>query len=89
MLIDFGECMMRLFTSIRVSPTFWCLLTLAVLMGPPAVQVAAAQVQVVAGAQSADMGKQALAFLPNELWVHAGDSITWTFPADEIHMVTF
>jgi len=81
--------MMRLFTSIRISPAFWCLLTPAVLIAPPAVQIAGAQVQVVAGAQSADMGKQALAFLPNELWVHAGDSITWTFLTDEIHTVTF
>jgi plastocyanin len=35
------------------------------------------------------MGKQALAFLPNEVWVHTGDSVTWTFPTDEIHTVTF
>jgi len=35
------------------------------------------------------MGKQALAFLPNELWVHTGDSVTWTIPTDEIHTVTF
>jgi plastocyanin len=41
------------------------------------------------GAQSKDMGKQAIAFLPNELWIHAGDSITWTSAADEIHTVSF
>src|SRR5215472_8293282 len=41
------------------------------------------------GAQSTDEGIQALAFLPNELWIHAGDSITWTFPTHEIHTVTF
>lgn len=28
------------------------------------------------GAQSNDEGRQALAFLPNEIWIHAGDSIT-------------
>ena len=27
--------------------------------------------------------------MPNGLWIHAGDSITWTFPAPEIHTVTF
>jgi hypothetical protein len=32
---------------------------------------------------------QALAFLPNEIWIHAGDSITWTFPVSEPHTVTF
>jgi plastocyanin len=41
------------------------------------------------GAQSKDLGRQALAFLPNELWIHAGDTVTWTFDADEIHTVTF
>jgi plastocyanin len=45
--------------------------------------------QAIAGAQSEDKGVQALAFLPNELWIHAGDSITWTFQADEPHTVTF
>ena len=42
----------------------------------------------VAG-QSADMAKQAIAFLPNELWIHAGDSITWTHASGDIHTVTF
>ena len=32
---------------------------------------------------------QALAFLPNEIWIHAGDSITWTFPVPEPHTVSF
>jgi plastocyanin len=41
------------------------------------------------GAQSKDMGKQAIAFLPNELWIHANDSITWTSAAGEIHTVSF
>ena len=35
------------------------------------------------------MGAQVLAFLPSELWVHVNDSVTWTFPAAEIHTVTF
>ncbi len=41
------------------------------------------------GAQSADKGKQALAFLANELWIHTGDSIRWTAATDELHTVTF
>jgi plastocyanin len=41
------------------------------------------------GAQSQDKGRQALAFLPNEIWIHAGDSITWHFAVDEIHTLTF
>jgi plastocyanin len=41
------------------------------------------------GAQSNDKGRQALAFLPNEIWIHAGDFITWTFDVDEVHTVTF
>ena len=45
--------------------------------------------QATAGAQSPDKGRQALAFLPNEIWIHAGDSITWTVPTEEPHSVTF
>jgi plastocyanin len=45
--------------------------------------------KATAGAQSKDMGKQAIAFLPNELWIHAGDSIMWTSAAGDIHTVSF
>ena len=45
--------------------------------------------RALAGAQSPDLGSQALAFLPNELWIHAGDSIRWTHASAEIHTVTF
>jgi plastocyanin len=45
--------------------------------------------EATAGAESSDKGIQALAFLPNGLWIHVGDSITWTFPTPEIHTVTF
>ena len=41
------------------------------------------------GAQSNDKARQALAFLPNEIWIHAGDIVTWRFDVDEIHTVTF
>lgn len=48
-----------------------------------------AQWNAAVGAQSGDKGRQALAFLPNEIWIHAGDSITWRWDVDEIHTVTF
>ena len=41
------------------------------------------------GAETPGMGRQGLAFLPNEIWIHTGDSVTWTFNSDEIHTVTF
>lgn len=47
------------------------------------------QWHAIVGAQSKDLGHQALAFLPNELWIHEGDTITWKFETDEIHTVTF
>src|SRR5260370_23850285 len=49
----------------------------------------AAQWNATVGAQSNDKGGQASAFLPNEIWIHAGDSITWKFDTDHIHTVTF
>jgi plastocyanin len=60
---------------------------LAVLVVLP--QAARAQWQATVGAQSPHKGRQVLAFLPNELWIHEGDSITWQFEAGEIHTVTF
>ena len=51
--------------------------------------VQAKEWQSIAGAESPDRGSQALAFLPNELWVHSGDSIRWTFPTHERHTLTF
>lgn len=45
--------------------------------------------QAKVGGQTPDLGRQALAFLPNEIWIHAGDSVTWTFNSDEIHTVAF
>jgi plastocyanin len=52
-------------------------------------QGAQAQWHATVGAQTVDQGRQALAFLPNELWIHQGDSIMWNFDAGEIHTVTF
>ncbi len=62
-------------------------LVLAVLTVPQAGR--ALEWHATVGAQSGDKGRQALAFLPNEIWIHAGDSIEWRWDADEVHTVTF
>ena len=42
------------------------------------------------GAETKDQAGQADAFLPNEIWIHAGDSIQWTWqPKNEPHTLTF
>jgi plastocyanin len=63
----------------------WILLLLALALP----QMTPAQWKATVGAQSKDLGRQALAFLPNEIWIHEGESITWTFETDEIHTVSF
>jgi plastocyanin len=45
--------------------------------------------RAMVGGESPDGSGQALAFLPNEFWIHTSDSIRWTFSGDEIHTVTF
>jgi plastocyanin len=79
---------MNVLKLIRFSPFFTALLALAVLSVPRTVQ-AQQNWKATVGGQSKDMGRQAVAFLPNELWIHAGDSITWTFASGDIHTVTF
>jgi plastocyanin len=61
----------------------------ALLAGVATNAASAAQWMALAGAQSPDLGSQALAFLPNELWIHAGDSIRFMHASTEIHTVTF
>ena len=78
---------MRLLIPSRISCVFRYMAIIAVLIVPQALQ--ATQWHVTVGAQSKNKGHQALAFLPNEIWIHAGDSITWTFPVPEPHSVTF
>jgi len=76
-------------SSLRFSGSACGVLVLAGLVVSHSVPAAADQAQSVVGAQSRDGGRQALAFLPNELWVHVGDSMTWTFITEEKHTVTF
>ena len=79
---------MKNLKAIRFPRVLVGLIAVAVLIFPRA--IAAQQTwHAKAGAQTPDMGRQALAFLPNEIWIHAGDSITWTFNSDEIHTVAF
>jgi plastocyanin len=77
---------MKFLNSVLYSAFFRGTLALAILVFP---SVTRAQWRATVGAQSRDQGRQALAFLPNEIWIHAEDDITWTFETDEIHSVTF
>jgi len=72
---------MKAFESTSFKSHFRWLLVLAILIVPQVVQ---AQWHATVGAQSGDMGRQALAFLPNEIWIHAGDNITWNFGVDHV-----
>jgi plastocyanin len=72
--------MKRVATTVTLT-LFFALMTLTPAFG--------AQWHATVGAQSHDKARQALAFLPNEIWIHVGDSISWTFNADDIHTVTF
>jgi len=65
------------------------LLTVLAIWGIPSRVQAQQTWNATVGGQSKDMGKQAIAFLPNELWIHEGDSITWTSGSGEIHTVSF
>jgi plastocyanin len=78
--------MMRLIGSQTQRVFCHCALLIALLVP---VSALADTWQLQAGAESPDRGRQALAFLPNEVWIHAGDSIRWTFPTHERHTLTF
>jgi len=69
----------------RRKVTCWALVYAAIVLAPLAY---ADSWHLIVGAQDTDKGVQALAFLPNEIWIHAGDNITWTFPTPD-HSVTF
>ncbi|MFI5071654.1 MAG: plastocyanin/azurin family copper-binding protein [Terriglobales bacterium] len=77
---------MKVTSSIRSSPIVRWTLMLAVLALP---QMGMAQWQATAGAQNGSKAMQSLAFFPNEIWIHAGDSITWTVASDEPHTISF
>src|SRR5260370_41003099 len=76
---------MKKFTPIQFRSILWLLLI--ALIVPVSAQ--AETWTLAGGAQSPDKARQALAFLPNEVWIHTGDTITWPVKADEIHTITF
>jgi plastocyanin len=73
------------FNFIRFSATLRWILGLTILLIPQLVQ---GQWQSRVGAETPNRGSQALAFLPNQLWIHRDDSIRWTFPTHERHTLT-
>lgn len=76
--------------AIQIALIFSFLLLAAFLAG--VVQTASAQQtwNLKVGAESHDAAKQADAFLPNEIWIYAGDSIQFTWqPKNEPHTVSF
>jgi plastocyanin len=60
-----------------------------VMAGVSTSALSATQWEAWVGAQSPDLGSQAMAFFPNELWIHSGDSIRFTFAANEAHTLSF
>jgi Plastocyanin len=64
---------------------YWLLFTALIV----AVSLQAETWHATVGKQDANKGRQVVAFLPNELWIHAGDSIEWSVKADEPHTMTF
>ena len=58
-------------------------------LGVPSTARASGGYTAYVGGETKDQAVQADAFLPNELWIVAGDSITWKFvPQNEPHTVT-
>jgi plastocyanin len=79
---------MQRFNKTRSSSTApWWIAMMAVVIASPGVHAAAWT--AAAGAQTNNKGNQALAFLPNEMWIRAGDAITWKVDTDEVHTMTF
>ena len=73
----------------QVSKGIFFALAAVLIAGAGTRTLQAKEWEAIAGAESPDRGSQALAFLPNQLWVHTGDSIRWTFPTHERHTLTF
>ena len=79
---------MRVFNSMNCKSFFPSVLLLVIATLPHTSQ-AQQNWNATVGGQSKDMARQAVAFLPSEIWIHAGDGITWKFASGDIHSVTF
>jgi plastocyanin len=92
---------MKSLVSLQFSSTVRRLIVLAAFLVP---QLALGQWQARAGSQLPDclagaegddklasgcQARQVMAFIPNEIWIHENDSITWKLATDEAHTVTF
>jgi plastocyanin len=76
--------------AIHIPLIFGSMLLSAFLIGVPQTARAGQTWYLKVGAESQDEADQADAFLPNEIWIYAGDSIEWTWqPKNEVHTVTF
>jgi plastocyanin len=81
---------MKRFHQILPSGKFgWVLVPVVLLLFVPKSVQATTTWTVALGAQSSDASRQAMAFLPNEIWIDAGDSVTWTSNVGEAHTVSF
>jgi plastocyanin len=61
----------------------------ALVMAGTVARAHAEEWRVLVGVESGTRGRQALAFLPNELWIHAGDTVNYRYPTHERHTLTF
>lgn len=82
---------MKLLRSVLPSRTLGgiLMLLLMVFAVPQMVNASPTSWTVSLGAQSADAASQAMAYLPNEIWIDAGDSVTWMSNTGEAHTVSF
>jgi plastocyanin len=64
-------------------------LAATLLAGSLATTAHAEEWRVLVGLESGNRASQALAFLPNELWIHAEDTVHYTYPTHERHTLTF
>jgi plastocyanin len=84
-----GEGKMQQISKGIAKPTASFAMAAILMAGAAGTTVQAKEWQALAGAESPDRGSQALAFLPNEFWIHTGDTIQWTFSTHERHTLTF
>jgi plastocyanin len=76
--------------AINVPLIFGATLLLAFLIAVPQTARAWQTWNLKVGAESHNGANQADAFLPNEIWIYAGDSVQWTWqPKNEPHTVSF